>query len=211
MTIIKTAILILTLVLPSFLYSEGLSLGTVIVNTEASQYQTGDVSTQDSSTFSSVIKKETFEAKSLTVSEVVEKETSVQVKQSGGLGSFSSISLRGSSSSQVMVYIDGVPLNDSSEGGVDLSTIPLSQVESIEIYKGTTPINFSGASIGGAVNIKTKRVDGDLKSNVTASYGSFNTFKIAPFVSQKLGKFDYLINGEYLSSKNNFTFLYFFF
>ena len=113
MTIIKTAILILTLVLPSFLYSEGLSLGTVIVNTEASQYQTGDVSTQDSSTFSSVIKKETFEAKSLTVSEVVEKETSVQVKQSGGLGSFSSISLRGSSSSQVMVYIDGVPLHPS--------------------------------------------------------------------------------------------------
>ncbi len=184
-----------------------MNLGTVIVNTEASKHQTGDVSIKDSSTFSSVIGESSFKAKDLSVGEAVETETSVQVKQSGGLGSFSSMSLRGSSSNQVMIYMDGVPLNDSSGGGVDLSTIPVSQVESIEIYKGTTPINFSGASIGGAVNIKTKRVKSKPEGNITVGYGSFNTFKISPFVSHKPGKFDYLISGEYVNSKNNFSFL----
>ena len=41
--------------------------------------------------------------------------------------------------------------------GVDLSNISLSDVESIEIYRGISPANFGKASIGGVVNIKTLR------------------------------------------------------
>ncbi len=43
--------------------------------------------------------------------------------------------------------------------------------------------------------------------NCKRGSSSFNTFKLAPNISQKIGKFDYLINTEYFSSKNNFTFL----
>jgi len=205
---LKTTILISALMLPSFLYSAtDVNLGTVIVNADTYQYQTGDVSEEETSSFSSVIKKESFEAKSSTISDVVEQESGVQVRQSGGLGSFSSLSLRGASSNQVMVFMDGVPLNDGAGGGVDLSTIPLSDVDSIEIYKGITPINFGRSSIGGAVNIRTNRSQKDLKGSITTEYGSFNTFRISPFLNHKPGKFDYVINGDYQSSKNNFTFL----
>jgi outer membrane cobalamin receptor len=193
--------------LPPSLYAADVNLGTVIINADTSSYQTGDVSNSEISSFSSVIKKDAFESRSESISDVVEKGSSVQVRQSGGLGSFSSLSLRGASSSQVMVFMDGVPLNDSSGGGVDLSTISLSDVDSIEIYKGITPINFGRSSIGGAVNIKTKRSQKELGGSVTAGYGSFNTFSIAPFLSHKPGKFDYVISGNYQSSKNDFTFL----
>lgn len=204
----KTAILISTLILPSYLYSAAdVNLGTVIVNADTYQYQTGDVSKEETSSFSSVIKKESFEAKSNSISDVVEQESGVQVRQTGGLGSFSSLSLRGASSNQVMIFIDGVPLNDGSGGGVDLSTIPLSDVDSIEVYKGTTPINFGRSSIGGALNIRTTRSQKDFKGSITTEYGSFNTFRISPFINHKPGKFDYVISGDYQSSKNNFTFL----
>ncbi|MCX6113393.1 MAG: TonB-dependent receptor [Proteobacteria bacterium] len=188
-------------------YSNDVSLGTVIVNADNGNYQTGDVSTEDNSSFSSTIKKQSFEYKAQTVSDVVEKESGVQIRQSGGLGSFSSLSLRGASSNQVMVFIDGIPMNEASGGSVDLSTIPMSEIDSIEIYKGITPVNFGTASIGGAVNIKTKRAEEGVKGSVTTSYASFNTFRFAPYINNKPGKFDYVIDVDYQSSKNNFDFL----
>jgi outer membrane cobalamin receptor len=189
------------------LEAKDVSLGTVVVNAQTGQdnYQTGDVLPDDNPSFSSVIKKDAFESRSQTVTEVVEKETAVQIRQSGGLGSFSSISLRGSSSNQVTVLIDGVPLNDGAGGGVDLSNISLNEVEAVEIYKGITPINFKG-SIGGAVNIRTRRAADGLRSSLKVGYGSFNTFLINPLVSHKKGKFDYIISEDYLSSRNNFGF-----
>ncbi|HMB30873.1 MAG TPA: TonB-dependent receptor plug domain-containing protein, partial [Desulfohalobiaceae bacterium] len=120
-------------------------------------FRIGDVDLESSPIFFSVINKEQFEGKIVSLAEVIEKEAGVQVRQSGGLGSFSSVSLRGSSSDQVMVFLDGVLLNDASGGGVDLSNISLSDVESIEIYRGITPANFGRSSIGGAINIRTNR------------------------------------------------------
>lgn len=187
---------------PAVLYSDDVSLGTVIVNADReSNAQEG------SSGFSSVVKKERVNIKSQDVPTLIEKETSIQVRQSGGLGSYSSVSLRGASSDQVMVLLNGVPLNDAAESSVDLSTIPSSDIESIEIYRGVTPASFGRASIGGAININTVHAKKELKANIVTSYSSFNTFKFAPTISQKPGKFDYMISGEYSSSKNNFTFL----
>ena len=135
------------------------TLGTVVVTatSEETPFETGDVETEESTGFVSVIHREDFEGKMEDLADVLQNEAAVEVRQSGGLGSFSTISIRGSSSDQVMVFLDGVLLNDASGGGVDLSSISLSDVESIEIYRGVTPINFDKASIGGVVNIKTLR------------------------------------------------------
>ena len=141
------------------------------------------------------------------LSEVIEKNAGVQVRQSGGLGSFSTISLRGCSSQQVMVFLDGILLNDASGGGVDLSNISISDIDAIEIFRGMTPIHFSKASIGGAVNIRTMRSKRGLKASITTGYGSFNSRKIAGFLNHKPGRGDYLICVDYLASDNDFTFL----
>ena len=169
--------------------------------------QTGDVDLETSPISVSIIRREDFEAKTESVAEVVEKEVGVQVRQSGGLGSFSSVSLRGSSSEQVMVFMDGILLNDASGGGVDLSTIALSDVEAIEVFRGATPVNFGKQSIGGAVNIRTRRSQKGLAAKASVGYGSFNTRKIAAFVNYKPDKRDCLISADYLSSDNDFEFL----
>jgi len=181
--------------------AQDVSLGTVIVNANIHD----DADTQSPS-FSSIVKSTDGSATN-DVPSMIEKETSVQVKQSGGLGSFSSISMRGASSNQVMVFLDGIPLNDASGSSVDLSSIPYSEISSIEIFRGNTPATLGIGGIGGAVNIKTLKASDKTNASINTSYSSFNTFKFAPTISQKSGSFDYLINTEYVSSKNNFPFL----
>ncbi|MCP4135929.1 MAG: TonB-dependent receptor, partial [bacterium] len=187
------------------------SLGTVTVvdSSEESSRETGDVVKEESSAFYSVIKREEFEGRTDDLAEVIEKETGVQVRQTGGLGSYSSVSLRGASSQQVLIYLDGILLNDASGGGVDLSSISMSDIESIEIYRGKTPINFGRASMGGAINIRTKRSKKKgLNGSVSAGLGSFGTYKGGVFFNHKPGKFDYLLNAGYIQSDNDFSWFY---
>ncbi len=170
-------------------------------------FQTGDVDLEMTPAFYSEIKREAFEGKIEDVSEILSKEVGVQVRQSGGLGSYASLSLRGSSSEQVIIYMDGILLNDSAYGGVDLSNIALSDIESIEVFRGVTPLNFGKASIGGVVNIKTRRAAGDFKASISAGGGSFDTVTANVFMNHKPGKWDYLISGDFTSAKNDFWIL----
>lgn len=169
--------------------------------------RTGDVDPEQTTAFHVVIPREAFDGKMETVDQVIEKEAGIQVTQTGGFGSYSTVSLRGSSSDQVMVYLDGVLLNEASGGGVDLSNISLSDVESVEIYKGSSPINFSRASLGGVVNIKTLRAKKGIQKSVTAGYGSFDTWKMAGLLSHKPGNLDYLLSVDSSFSDNDFDFL----
>ncbi len=192
---------------PAFAAENGaIMLDPVIVTAKEADdsYRTGDVDTETTPVFFSKIQRSEFEGKMESLSEVIEKQAGIQVRQSGGLGSFSSVSLRGASAEQVLVYLDGVLLNDASGGGVDLSNIALSDVESIEIYKGMTPINFDKASVGGVVNIKTIRAASGLNANLLAGYGSFDTRKFSGFLNYKPGRTDYLVSADYLSSENDF-------
>lgn len=169
--------------------------------------ETGDVNLQNTTSFYSLITRKDFEGKIDSLGEVLEKEAGVQVRQSGGLGSFSTVSLRGSSSDEVMIFLDGVLLNDASGGGVDLSTISLSDVDSIEVFRGATPLSFGKSSIGGVVNIRTLRARQKFGGNLTTGYGSFETWNGSGFASGKPGKWDYLVSAGYLTSENNFKFL----
>ena len=186
-----------------------LRLEDVVVTGEKipTAYQTGDVDLETTPASYSRITREAFEGRAVTLSEVIEKEVGVQVRQSGGLGSFSSVSLRGSSSDQVMVFLDGILLNDASGGGVDLSNISLSDVDAVEVYRGTTPVNFSQSSIGGVVNIRTRRSEKGFNSNAVAGYGSFNTRNLAGFINAKPNQWDFLVSADYMASDNDFEML----
>lgn len=186
-----------------------LVLDAVVVTADKSDdtFQTGDVDMETTPVSVSVIQREAFEGKTENLAEVIEKEAGVQVRQSGGLGSFSTVSLRGSSSDQVMVFLDGVLLNDASGGGVDLSNIALSDVEAIEIYRGATPLNFGKSSIGGVVNIRTLRGQKGRKATVSAGYGSFDTRKLSGFINHKPSEWDYLISVDHTESDNDFDLL----
>ena len=98
----------------------------------------------------------------------------VTVTRTGSLGAFSTLTLRGANPDEVRVYVDGVPLGIAAGGGIDLSTLPLGDVERIEVYRGTTPLAFGESALGGVISITT-RTPGARRAAARAGMGSFGT------------------------------------
>ncbi|MFH1135575.1 MAG: TonB-dependent receptor [Pseudomonadota bacterium] len=182
-------------------------LDEIIVTADPDESQTGDVDQFLDPGFSTVITRDRFDGRVEDLASVLSKEAGVQVSRSGGLGGFSTISLRGSSSEQVLVFLDGIQLNDASGGGVDLGGVSLADVEAIEIYRGTAPINFARGGIGGVVNIRTLRKKKGLRGALSLGAGSFNTQEVSGFINHKPGKFDYLVSLDQLASGNDYPIL----
>ena len=117
-----------------------------------------------------------WEGKSLTAADLLAALPGIQAYKQGGLGSFQTISIRGIAARNILICVDGVPLNDASGGAVNLGTIDLNQMEKVEVYKGNVPAKFGVSGIGGAVNFVTKNAV-KRGGRVLAAYGSHNTWE----------------------------------
>lgn len=106
--------------------------------------------------------------------EVLDHQPGLDVTRLGGLLSFSLLSIRGSTADQVLVFVDGIPLNVAEGGPVDLSALPLGPVGSVAIYRGMSPLVLGSSAIGGAVDIRTRRVHGH-RLELEVGGGSFST------------------------------------
>lgn len=185
----------------------------VLIDEGIVQNRIGDVDKEVISSAHSVIEADRLRGTFTSLPEVMEQEVGVQMRASGGVGSLSTVVLRGASSEQVVVYLDGVPLNDASGGPVDLSLIPISSIERIEIYRGSTPLALGNPSIGGAVNIITRRseesaIEKDgVSSQLSASVASFHTYKLSGNSSLSHKRDDLLLTASYLQSENDFSFV----
>jgi outer membrane cobalamin receptor len=125
----------------------------------------------DPTAFGSVMEAPQWADRITTLPALLREAVGVQVKSIGD--SFSSVSIRGSTAEQVMVYLDGVPLNRAAGGAVNLADLPIAQVERIEVYRGMTPASLPEASIGGAIVITTRAPKGPASGDGWISGGSF--------------------------------------
>ncbi len=103
----------------------------------------------------------------------------VTVNQNGSFGGFASVRIRGASSEQTLVMIDGVVTNDPSSpgGGYNFATLDAANIERIEVLKGPQSTLWGGDAIGGVVNIVTRRPEPGFGGNLFAESGSFGTLR----------------------------------
>jgi len=71
-----------------------------------------------------------------SLSDVLAQAAGVHIEQYGGLGAFSTVSLRGAPPGQVSVYLDGAPLTSAAHGVVNLADVPATAIDHVEIYRG---------------------------------------------------------------------------
>ena len=96
----------------------------------------------------------------------------VSVRTAGaGPGGFQQPSIRGSSPQQVLVLIDGVPLNATAQFGVNLSTLSLAAVERVEVLRGPYSAIY-GSALGGVIAVRTRA---DPRPLVLVNGGSFGS------------------------------------
>ena len=133
---------------------------------------------QDPTAATTVVEADRFAGESKGVAELVATAPGVAVSGYGGLGQLSTVSIRGSTSSGVLVLLDGLPLNTAAGGGVDLSTIPRAWISRIEIARGAEGAAYGVGALGGVVNVVTARPEPGAWS-AEATGGSFGTFAVA--------------------------------
>lgn len=99
--------------------------------------------------------------------------TGVTMVANGGQGASSGVSLRGFSSSQTLVLVNGVRMGSATSGTPNLSSIPLASIERIEIAKGGHSAQYGADAMGGIINIITKQ--GGACENGKSYCGSWTT------------------------------------
>jgi len=156
------------------------------------------------SSFVTVIKGEEVQGESLA--SVISKVEGTDALSYGGTGSLSYSSIRGSTGNQVLVLIDGIRLNNTEEGGFNLSLIPLGAVERIEVMRGGGSYIYGADALGGVINIVTKNPGLGPSTTVGASYGSFNTMSLSLSQEGKVRSLDYLASVTTKRSEGNYPF-----
>jgi iron complex outermembrane receptor protein len=139
-----------------------------------------------------------------TVADVLGGAAGVRIVQYGGLGAFSTVSLRGAPPSQVAVYLDGAPLTSAAGSVADLSDLPATAVDRIEVYRGLSPLALGAAAPGGAVNLVTlgagERLDASL------ARGSFDTWEARATAGLKRARIEGVVHAGYQGSKGDFRY-----
>lgn len=119
------------------------------------------------------------------------------VVQSGGPGGQASVFIRGTDSNDVLVLLDGVPVNDpsSANGAFNFGEYTLSDIARIEIVRGPMSGLYGSNAIGGVINIITLQGTGKPKLSVEAAGGFPAQGQASATLSGKSGKFDYALSG----------------
>ena len=135
---------------------------------------------------------------SVDVADAISLAPGAVVHRLGGLGSWSSVSIRGSTGRQVEVFLEGVPLNPEGSSTFDLSQLPLRAFERLEVYRGSAPPRLGSTAIGGAVNL-VPRTSGLGTASLAA--GSLGTIR----ASGAVGGEDYLVYADGFRTDGDFT------
>ena len=175
------------------------SLGEVVITAKSEARQL-----REQAMPMSVISMQQLQGTVSNVQDVLSKTVGVTIRNTGGVGSASRVSVRGLEGKRIGFFIDGSPMNDNSDF-IDINDIPVEMIDRIEIYKGVVPARFGGSSVGGAVNIVIREYP---PKYLDASYSieSFNTHKLSLVTKRNIASkgLEFGGGGFYTYSDNNY-------
>lgn len=119
-----------------------------------------------------VTRDEIAARQALTLADLLQQEAGLTVTGNGGAFSTAGLFLRGSAGKQVLVLVDGVRVNDASQGAFDLSLLRADDIERIEIVRGPYSPQYGSDAIGGVVQVFTRQA---AKAEASARIGRFGT------------------------------------
>jgi vitamin B12 transporter len=110
-----------------------------------------------------------------TLAEAISALPGVTIANTGGMGKQTSLFLRGTESNHTQVLLNGVKLATNSFGAPQLEHIPLNQIDRIELVRGPQSTLYGSESIGGTIQIFTKKGGNGLTPSISVGYGSHDT------------------------------------
>jgi vitamin B12 transporter len=99
----------------------------------------------------------------------------ISFSNSGGVGKTTSVFIRGTNSSHVLVLVDGVKVGSATTGSVAFEDLPLEQVERIEVVRGPRSSLYGSEAIGGVIQIFTRKGGKGFQPEISLGAGSHAT------------------------------------
>jgi len=143
-----------------------------------------------------VIEREAIEQSgAASVPELLQSEANVLIRSTTGNGNDGQISMRGfgeNSHLRTLVLVDGHKINRPDMGGIEWQSIPVSNIERIEVIRGGQNVLYGNHALSGVVKITTKRGD-DAGTQVTGTMGSFGYRSGSASYGETVGDVDFLV------------------
>jgi vitamin B12 transporter len=124
-------------------------------------------------------------------SEVLRQVPGVVIEQSGSAGNQADVSIRGSTTAQTLILLDGVDVNSGATGGFDISDVTSDNLSRIEVVRGAGGALYGSSAIGGVVNLITREGSGPFKMSYDGEGGNRATQRQAVVFDGAEGRLAY--------------------
>ena len=135
-----------------------------------------------------------------TLVEVLQTLAGAEITSNGGFGQPSGVFMRGGSTTQTLVLVDGMKLTSATTGATALENIPIDQIERIEVVPGQLSSLYGSDAIGGVIQIFTKSGRYSQGASAAAGLGSYGTYSANAGINRAVGSSEFSVNFGYLES-----------
>ena len=114
------------------------------------------------------------------LADVIRQLPAIGVSRSGGMGTQTSLRIRGEEGFRTLVLFDGMKLSDpaGTQVGPKLAHVMSAGIDKIEVLRGPQGLSY-GADAGGVINISSRRDIEGLSGSLDGQSGSFGTDQLA--------------------------------
>ena len=139
---------------------------------------------------------------SATIADALRTVPGISIAPRGGLGSQTSAFIRGGSSAQTLVLIDGVRINDltSPNGAFDFGALMTGNIDRVEVLRGPNSVIWGSQAIGGVVNVQSIVPTEGFAARIGAEYGSFDTKRLQANIAGTSGVLEGSVGGSFVNS-----------
>ncbi len=164
---------------------------------------TGDTVTEP--TEMEVGTKKIEKGKNITIPDVLKTEPDIDISRRTLIGDTTdNVAIRGFSGNRIMLNINGRPVNAAGVVGgyyIDWGTIPLDNIEKIELIRGGSSVRYGNNALGGVVNVITKQPTEKPTLTFFGTYGggsgidAIQNYRLTH--TYKIGPLGYSLAGSY--------------
>ncbi|OHX12388.1 hypothetical protein BI347_01925 [Chromobacterium sphagni] len=147
-----------------------------------------------------ITREEIEESGAQTLQQVLSRQAAITITGNGGPGTLSNIFMRGTNSSHTVVLVDGVRISSATSGTTAIQSIPLEQIERIEILRGPASSLYGADAIGGVIQIISRRGEGEPHFNAGLEVGNRGTGKLTAGVAGVQGNTAYSLQLSHAQS-----------
>ncbi|MEM1116559.1 MAG: TonB-dependent receptor [Bacteroidota bacterium] len=141
---------------------------------------------------------------SVSVADALQARAPVHVRRYGPSG-LASVTIRGASSSQALVLVDGQRLTDPQLGQVDLSLLPTSLLEAVEVLSGPASGLYGSDAVGGVIHLRPPAASGT-GARLTTEAGPWGERRASGLATVQAGRVRALVAAEAGATDDDYSF-----